>query len=110
MTSHDIVCLDGAKISATHWEAKGDEQRNCPVLLVHGFGNNASTWDHLGSDSIPHQLCESGYNVWAINLRQHQNLPDMSMVPYPKNQESGRGWNLTLVETRVLTYYIELIF
>jgi hypothetical protein len=34
-------------------------------------------------------------------------LTFMSMVPYPKNQESGRGWNLTLVETRVLTYYIE---
>ena len=51
---------DGLDLHVLEWS-----QRGVPLLLVHGFGNDAHIWDDLAPEVAPH------YRVLALDLRGH---------------------------------------
>ena len=59
-TSQRIEVSDGLSLHALEWSSEG-----VPMLLVHGFGNEAHIWD----DFAPHVA--GHYRVVALSLRGH---------------------------------------
>jgi pimeloyl-ACP methyl ester carboxylesterase len=59
-TSIRLPGADGNMIHALEWSREGT-----PLILVHGFGNNARIWDEFAPLAAPH------YRVVAIDLRGH---------------------------------------
>src|SRR5690242_14185499 len=48
---------------------RGDDgSGTIPVLLIHGWGGNAQTWDFPGRSVMDH-LAAEGYDVYALDLR-----------------------------------------
>ncbi len=63
----DLSTPDGQVISLSTLSAK--EPRGA-VLLLHGFGQNMMTW-HAPQRSFAEYLCQSGWDVYAAELRGH---------------------------------------
>ncbi len=59
-TSLRLAGADGNEIHALQWSSEGT-----PLILVHGFGNDAHIWDEFAPLVAPH------YRVVAIDLRGH---------------------------------------
>ena len=59
-TSRMLPGADGNRIRALEWSQEG-----VPMVLVHGFGNDAHIWDDFAPLVAPH------YRVVAIDLRGH---------------------------------------
>ena len=59
-TSLTLPGADGNRIHALEWSREGT-----PLILVHGFGNDAHIWDEFAPLAAPH------YRVLAIDLRGH---------------------------------------
>ncbi len=51
---------DGVTLNLLEWSSEG-----VPLLLLHGFGNEARIWDDLVPSLAPH------YRVMALDLRGH---------------------------------------
>jgi len=58
--SKTLPGADGNRIHALEWSTDG-----VPLVLVHGFGNDAHIWDDFAPLAAPH------YHVVAIDLRGH---------------------------------------
>lgn len=63
----DLSTPDGQVISLSVLTAR---ESHGAVLLLHGFGQNLMTW-HAEQRSFARHLCESGWTVYAAELRGH---------------------------------------
>lgn len=59
-TSHRIAGADGLHLHVLEWSREG-----VPLVLVHGFGNDAHIWDDLAPTLAPY------YRTLALDLRGH---------------------------------------
>lgn len=83
MDHHYFNTSDSISLQLLHWKpSPGITKQSNPVLLVHGLGNDGSLWQLTGDASIPVILSKRGYQVWAIDLRQWNNLPISNKISW----------------------------
>lgn len=84
---HETRTSDGWRIVLSRWRASGPG-RGLPVLLCHGLGSTAESFDMDPACSLARHLAAQGRDVWAVDLRGHGRSEHPS-------RKTGKRWGWT---------------
>lgn len=82
LVSQDYIHIDAAsRICLTRYQ--GRYQGKSPVLLIHGYSANSTTFAHPKiQPNLVTQLCDAGRDVWVVDLRTSSGLDATRNLPW----------------------------